>query len=316
MIALVVTACAALVVLAPVAVSAQDGYPKETINILHGFGAGGPSDLAVRLLLRPAERILGKPIVVLNKPGAASAISLTELKNAKPDGYTLGSLLISGLIAQHMQTVGYDVTRDFTPIIQFSTLEYAVSVRPDAPWKTFRELVDHAKQHPGKVNFSTAGTGNPQSLVITRLGKKHGIKWTQVPFNSGAENITAVLGGHVSFGSTSSEFIPHALAGRVRLLAVMHEKRLPKFPDVPTLKELGYDMVAPTVQAVLGPKNLPRPIVDKLHDAFKKAMADPEFIKGMEAVQPVFYRGPDELAQFLKQTSDEWGPVIREASSR
>jgi tripartite-type tricarboxylate transporter receptor subunit TctC len=292
-------------------VSAQEKYPTKPINFIIGYPAGGTTDVCARPLVAAASKILGQPVIVVNKPGGASVIAVATLKNEKPDGYTIGILPSGAVLSQHMRKVPYDSAKDFTPIVQYAVYLYGLVVKPDSPWKTFKEFIDYAKANPGKIRYSTAGPGTPQHLVMERLARKEKIKWTHIPFEGGPPAIANLLGGHVEASSQTTEWKKNVEAGTLRLLAVYGEKRMIDFPNVPTLLELGYNIIAPSLICVVGPKGLSPQIVEILHGAFKKAMEDPDFIKmGRQLDQPVIYRGPQELGKHLVEMNEEVGSLI------
>ena len=300
-----------MVALAGLAV-AQDKYPSKPINLLVGYPAGGTTDLGARALGVAAGKVLGQPVVILNKPGGASSVAMASLKNEKPDGYTIGVLASGGVISQHLRKVPYDSARDFTPIIQYAVYLYAMVVRADSPWKTFKDFIEYAKANPGKIRYGTGGSGTPQHLVMERLAMKEKIKWTHIPFQGNAPAVAAILGGHVEANPGTSEWKPHVQAGKLRLLAAFGEKRMTEFPEVPTLVEMGYDIVAPSLICIVGPKGIPPQIVQTLHGAFKKAMEDPDFINvNKVGDMPIIYRSPEDLAQHLIQMNEEIETVAK-----
>ncbi len=296
---------------------AQEKYPSRTINFMIGYPAGGTTDVCARPLTNAASKILGQPVVVVNKPGAGSAVAVAMLKNEKPDGYTIGILPSGAVLSQHMRKVPYDSAKDFTPIMQYAVYLYGFVVRADAPWKTFKEVIEFAKANPGKLRYSTAGPGTPQHLVMERLAMKEKVKWTHVPFDGGGPAIAALLGGHVEASSQTTEWKKHVETGRLRLLAVYGEKRMKEFPNVPTLLELGYGITAPSLICIIGPKGLSPQIVDTLHQAFKKAMEDPDFVKiGEQMDQPVLYRNPQDLGKHLVEMNEQVGALIKSLGLR
>ena len=291
---------------------AQEKYPDKPINFIIGYPAGGSTDVCARPLVAAAGKILGQPVIVVNKPGGSSAVAMASLKNEKPDGYTIGILPSGAVLSQHMRRVPYDSAKDFTPILQYAVYLYGLVVQTNSPWKTFQEFIEFSKANPGKIRYSTAGPGTPQHLVMERLALKEKIKWTHIPFEGGPPAIANLLGGHVEASSQTTEWKKHVEAGSLRLLAVYGEKRMRDFPDVPTLLELGYDITAPSLICIVGPKGLSPQIVETLHGAFKKAMEDLDFIKiGQQMDQPVLYRGPQDLAKHLVQMNEEVGGLIR-----
>ncbi|HWU37154.1 MAG TPA: tripartite tricarboxylate transporter substrate binding protein, partial [Candidatus Acidoferrum sp.] len=259
----------------------------------------------------------GQPIVVVNKPGGGSAIGAAYLRTEKPDGYTIGILASGAVLSQHMRKVPYDSAKDFTPIMQYAVYLYGFVVRADAPWKTFKEVIDYAKANPGKIRYGTAGPGTPQHLVMERLALKENIKWTHIPFDGGGPAVAALLGGHLEAVSQTTEWKKHVESGRLRLLAVYGEKRMADFPNVPTLLELGYDITAPSLICIVGPKGVPPKIVETLHGAFKKAIENPDFIKMSDQMdQPVLYRSPQDLGRHLTEMNEQVGTLIKNLGLR
>ena len=282
-----------------------------------GWGAGGATDVTIRALSEAASKTLGQPIVVTNKPGGGSAVGLAMLKNEKPDGYTIGNMSAGGILSQYMRKVPYDILTDFTPIMRFADYTFGLVVRTEAPWKTFKELVEYAKANPGKIKYSTSGAGSFHHLVMEAFSRQEGVKWVHIPYKSGHEATTAILGGHVEVEACSSEWKPYVDSGKLRLLATYNPMRLPKYPDVPTWVELGYNISASSLLGVVGPKGLPRPVVDKLHDAFKQAVDDPAFKKTMDSFDmPIIYRDPDGLLKDMKEIADRWGKLITDLGIR
>jgi tripartite-type tricarboxylate transporter receptor subunit TctC len=296
---------------------AQEKYPTRPIEFIIGFPPGGTTDICARPLVSAASKILGQPVMVLNKPGASSVIAVTFLKTEKPNGYTIGVLPSSAVLSQHMRKVPYDSAQDFTPIMQYSIYTYGLVVQSDSPWKSFKEFIDYAKANPGKIRYGTAGIGTPQHLVMERIALQENIKWTCIPFDGGPPALGALLGGHVEAVSLNPEWKNHVKSGRLRLLAVYGEKRMIDHPNAPTLLELGYKMPIPSLIAIIGPKGLPPQVVDTLHGAFKKAMDDPDFIKISNQVdQPIVYRGPQDLGKHLVQMNEEIETIIRKLGLR
>lgn len=292
--------------------TAQERYPSRPIAFVVGYPPGGGSDVSARALAAAAGKILGQPVVVANKPGGASAVALTGLKGEKPDGYTIGLLPTGPIIAQHMRKLAYDTAKDFTPILQYAELQMGVVVRTDAPWASMKELVEHARANPGKIRYSTAGPGSPPHLVMEQLAIREKLKWTHIPFEGTAPAIAALLGGHVEANADSTFWKPHIESGKFRLLAGFGARRISFLPEVPTLADLGYGVAGQALLGVIGPKGLPPQVVETLHDAFRKAMEDPEFLRAMARMDILTaYRGPDDLARHLVTFNAELEALIR-----
>ncbi len=291
---------------------AQGKYPSKPINFIHGYPAGGGTDIFLRPLLTAAGKTLGQPVVLLNKPGGGTAVALAGLKSEKPDGYTIGSLISGGVLSQHMRKVPYNTVKDFTPIIQCGDWLYGLVVRSDSPWKTFKEFIEYAKANPGKIRYSTAGPGTPQHLVMERLALEQKIKWTHIPFEGEPPALSALLGGHVEASSQAPGWKKYVQDGSMRLLAVYGEKRMQEFPEVPTLLDLGYNITAVGLACVIGPKGLSPQVVETLHNAFRKAMDDPDFIRvARQTDVPIVYRGPQDLGKHLEKMNEEVESLIQ-----
>ena len=289
----------------------QEKYPVRPINLIVGYPAGGSVDVCARPFAMAASKSLGQPIIIINKPGGGSSVAMASLKNEKPDGYTIGLLISGAVMSQHMRKVPFDTARDFTPIMQYGVYLYGLVVRSDSPWKSFKDFMAYAKANPGKVRYSTAGAGTPQHLVMERLAVKEGLQWKHIPFDGGSPAVTALLGGHVEAASQTTEWKKYVESGQLRLLAVYGEKRMIDFPEVPTLLDLGYSIIAPSLGSVVGPKGLSPQVVEMLHGAFKKAMDDPDFIRiSRQMDMPPVYRGPQELAKHLVEMNEEVGSLV------
>jgi tripartite-type tricarboxylate transporter receptor subunit TctC len=185
--------------------------------------------------------------------------------------------------------------------MQHASTESGVAVKADSPFKTLKDLVEFTKKNPGKVTYSTLGVGSPMHLSMEFIAKHEGITWTHVPYGGSMPAVTALLGGHVTATSASTEWKPFVLEGRLRLLATHGEKRMKTFPNVPTLKELGYDFYNDTTFIVVAPKGTPMPIVKKLEEAFHKAFADPEYLDIITKIDHVpHFRNSEETRKFLE----------------
>jgi len=282
-------------------VQAQN-YPTKPIELWVGYGAGGSTDIPARTLADAASKVLGQPVVVVNMAGGGSAVMLGQLKNKKPDGYTIGVLSSGGILSAHLRKVPYHPVKDFDPIMQYSVYQYGVVVKADSPFKTMKEMIDYAKANPNKLKYSTAGVGTPQHLTMMQLGEAAKAKWIHIPFGSGNEAITALLGGHVDAAAQTTEWKAQVDAGRLRLIAILMDKKMDAYPKVPTLKEIGYDITAPSILAIIAPKGLSKDKVKILHDAFHKAMQDAKFKNSLKQFDiPEVYRNTEDTGKFISE---------------
>jgi tripartite-type tricarboxylate transporter receptor subunit TctC len=185
-------------------------------------------------------------------------------------------------------------------------------VRADAPWKTMQEFVKYAKENPGRVTYGTPGVGTNPHLAMEELGIITGIKLVHMPFKGGAEAATALLGGHIDAVSDSTSWGPMVDAGKFRLLVTYSAQRMPRYPDVPTLKEAGFNMVYSSPLFLIGPKGMSKPVVSKLHDAFKKSLDDPDYLSILKKFDmSLNYLGPEDLDKAIRQESEQIKRVVQ-----
>ena len=283
---------------------ARSAYPDRQVTVLVSHDPGSTSDLIARVVAVGAEKALGTRLVIENRGGGGGTVAMAVLANAKPDGYTV-CVAPSDVVVHNalMLKVPYQPLKSFTPIIGMSAAgNTALIVNKDAPWKTFQEFVDYAKKNPGKIKYSSPGVGTAMHAAMEFVGKKEGIKWTHIPYKSASQARMAMMGGHVEACSAGAEFAPSARDGLVRVLVTHGEKRSPQFPNVPTLKDLGYDFTKETIHSVFGPANLPPEILSKLEMAFTKATETAEFKALIEKIDctPAYYSSRD-LDRYLKE---------------
>ncbi len=296
----------AIILIIFVAAQARSEYPERPITLLVTMDAGGVTDLATRALSLNMEKYLGKSIIVENRGGGGGAVGLAVLANAKPDGYTLATTQnVSIIDTPLMQKVTYKPLKSFTPIAVFGYSEHtAVLVKADAPWKSFREFIDYAKRNPGKIKYSSAGVGSGMHVAMEYVAHQEGIKWVHVPYKGTNPSRTAVLGGHVDACSSGMGWAPFVLSGQLRVLATQGQSRSPQFPDVPTLKELGYEFVSEAYHTMVGPAGLSPDVVRKLETAVKRAMEAKEFKTTAENQElTILYMDSKQYDTHLK---DKW----------
>ncbi|MCE5281924.1 MAG: tripartite tricarboxylate transporter substrate binding protein [Deltaproteobacteria bacterium] len=262
---------------------AMAAYPERPITLLAGFAPGGSLDLSARALAKAAEKVLGRPIVIENRTGGTGTVALAAMLAQNSDGYTLCATPSSVLIrVPQMQKVPFKPLKSFRSIFGYASPPLGIVVQNDAPWKSLKDLVADAAAHPGKIKYSTTGVGSTTHAAVEEVAVKEKVRMVHVPFKGGAEALTALLGGHVEFGALTSEFIPSVKAGQTRLLATMGDQRSPKFPDVPTLKELGYDFVNDAVYAIVAPANLSPDIAKQLESAWAQAAKNEQYLAALD----------------------------------
>jgi tripartite-type tricarboxylate transporter receptor subunit TctC len=288
------------------AVRAQE-YPTRPIRMIVPFSPGGSTDLTARLVAREAEKRLGRPIIIDNKPGAAAMIGLNELVGSKPDGYTLG-MTNSGMVTQSLYGVArYNYATDLQAIAQVGEVPFVLAVKADSPWKSVEDLVDYARANPGAIKYGITGFGNTSHLGPEQFALLAKIKMEPVNFDGGSPLIAALLGGHIqAAGNNPVDLKEQVRAGKIRVLMVYGDHRLtdPLYQDVPTAKEKGYDVVVTLWQGVGAPKGLPEAVKKKLGDVFTGLLADPQVRAQVTALglEPAAM-GPDEFG--AKWISDQ-----------
>ena len=263
--------CLAAALHAPSA-SAQT-YPNRPITLISVYGPGSPQDLVTRALAEIVAKDLGQSIVVDNKPGSGVGQSLVFA--AKPDGYTIATGTSGLILVPLMLTVVYDPFKDFTYIMQAASFPIGIAVKADSPFKSWSDVVAHAKANPGSVTFGTPGAGGIARLGMERIQSQSAIKLTHVPFQGPMTIIPAVLGGHIMLQVTGTEWKPQVDAGQMRLLMTWGAVRNPSYPNVPTLRELGYPFDMDVSFGLIGPKGMDPAVATVLHNAFKKALETP-----------------------------------------
>ena len=286
--------------------TARSEFPERQITLTMAGGVGGPVDLTIRVMAPTAAAVLGKPVVVDNKGGGGGTVALGIVATAKPDGYTLvASQNVAIIDAALMQEVTFKPLASFTPICAFGLGENtALLVKADAPWKTFTEFIDYAKKNPGKIKYSSFGAGSGMRVAMEVVAAQEGIKFVHVPFKGAPEARTALLGGHVDACSSTVDWPPFVKGGQLRVLVTHGRQRMAEFPDVPCLKELGYNFVGDAIHSRVGPAGIPSNVVGRLEAAFKKSMETPEFKSVTEKVYIApYFLSSKEYEQHLK---DRW----------
>jgi tripartite-type tricarboxylate transporter receptor subunit TctC len=255
-----------------------DGFPQRPIALWVPWPAGGATDITLRLLAELAGRQLGQKLIVENRGGAGGTLAMPVLQQAQPDGYTIAQMPAPVFRAPHLQKLSWDPIRDTTPIIQVSGVTFGVLVPAASRFRCIDDLLHFAAAHPGELSIATNGVGTTPHSVLDELFARHGLSYIHVPYKGTAEQMVAVSTGQVMAGVNSNGFAPFVDAGRLRLLATFGAQRTRRWPEVPTMRELGHGIVAMSPYGLAGPRGMPAPIVRTLHDAFKTALFDPAHI--------------------------------------
>jgi len=293
---------------------ASAAYPEKPLNYIICFNPGGESDITARIQEQPLKKYFGQDVVITYKIGGGGSIGWTEMLRSKPDGYTISGHNLPHIILQPLERgkAGYQ-TLDLKSIYFFESTPDLLVVRADSPFKTLKDFIDYVKKQPkGVVTVGGSGSSTANDLGTAMLNKTAGIKLTYIPFGGTGSAVPALLGGHVTALMTYST-MGIQYAGKFRPLAIASEERMAVLKDVPTFKELGYDVVEGAYRGVAAPKDTPDEIIKKLAEVFEKVMKDPEVQKKMD--QNGFkteYMGPEASLALVKKKMVEYEAIMKE----
>jgi tripartite-type tricarboxylate transporter receptor subunit TctC len=302
-----------LPLLSLVAAPLHAAFPEKEVQIVIPWAPGGATDLVFRALAASTQKYLGQAVVIVNKAGGGGAVGYTEGMKAAPDGYTLTSAVTPLTILPHQTKTAFTYA-NFEPIINVVSDPSMFLVRSEAPWKSLKEFLDHARKNPGMISVGNSGAGGGVHLVALAFERAAGVKFNHIPFSGGGPSITALMGGHVNAVSVSPpEGVSQLQAGKLRIIALFSEKRFELFPNAPTVKEQGIDFTMGMWRGLVAPKGTPAAAIAKLHDAFKQGMADPLFLKNARDMSVnLEYLGPREFGRLMAEDHEFYGKLVKE----
>ena len=292
---------------------AQD-FPTKPINLVNQYPPGGSSELLAHTFIHLSTEIFGQPMILQTKPGGGGAIGTEFVYQAKPDGYTL---LIGHMNCNTILPVAEGRSRglgELDPVCRLSLGNNLFCVKADSPFKTIKDMIDWAKANPGQLTFGNFGTWSSSDFEWRWLEHKAGIKTRNVPYTGGGPVTIAILGGHIQVGLIGpGSALPHMRAGKLRALAIAGSLRLADLPNIPTMKEEGYDTGLDGVwKGILAPKGTPRPIIEKLAAGFKKMTENKEAIDNFKKLMEEFYYlGPDEFAKYWSENFKIYQDMVK-----
>ena len=292
-------------------------YPERPITFICPWPAGGTADMTMRALCVAAGRQLGQPVVLENRAGASGMLGLKAMASAKPDGYTIGQIPISITRFSQLGSVQLDPNKDLSYLARTSGQTFGVAVRADAPWKTLKDFVAYAKSKPGQATYGSAGIGGATHVGMEEFAMAAGVQFNHIAYKGGAPALQDLLGGQIDSVADSSSWAPHVKAGKLRLLATWGEKRTAEFPDVPTLRDQGYDVVVDAPNGIGAPKGLEPVIEKRLREAFKAAVASPEFTSACAKIDaPLMYLDGPDYAKYVAAVYDKETRLIERLNLR
>jgi tripartite-type tricarboxylate transporter receptor subunit TctC len=318
--ALAASAALILSMLAPAGNAAAEGYPAKPVRLIVPFAAGGPTDVIARIVAQKLSESFGQQVVTENIPGAGGNTGVTMVARAPADGYTILVVSTGFIVNPSMYAkISYDPVKDFAPITLVAASPNVVSVNPDFPAKSLKELVDLVKANPGKYSFAQPATGSTPHLAGELFKQKYALDLVTVPFNGAALAVNSTIGGHTPIAFTA---LPPAMSnikeGKLRGLAVLASKRSPALPDVPTNGEAGVpDLESDTLTGIVAPASTPKEVIERWRGDIVKMVAAPEVKQRLEALgfAPVA-NTPDEFGERIKSEIAKWGKVVRDANIR
>ncbi len=274
------TALCALTAALPLAAFAQ-AFPAKPVKLVIAFPAGGPTDITMRQLAENASKILGQPVIIDNKPGAGGTLPAQALQTTAPDGYTVAQIPLGVFRLGYTTKINWDPIKDIAYVINVTGYAFGIVVPANSPFKNWADFVAYAKANPGKLSYGSTGTLTSPHLTTELIAQKAGIELQHVPYKGSADLMLALQGGQLMAGADSTGFAPQVEAGKLRVINTWGASRLAKFPDAPTLNELGLDIVQNSPFGIGAPRGTPPEVVRRLHDAFKKAMDDPSYVAAL-----------------------------------
>lgn len=301
--ALAAGALAAPAALWTAAARAQAAWPTQPVKLMIAFPPGGPTDMTMRVLAENASKLLGQQVIVENRPGAGGTLPAQQLLSAAPDGHTLAQIPLGVFRLPYTTRITWDPVKDLTYILGVTGYAFGVVVPADGPIKTWADFVAYAKANPGKLAYGSTGVLTSPHLTMEDIAQRLGLQLNHIPYKGSADLMQSILGGQIMAAADSTGFAPHVASGKLRVLNTWGAKRLAKFPDVPTLTELGIPLVQASPYGIGGPKGMAPALVQRIHDAFRQAMEQPNHVEALakfdQALMPM---NPAEYTRFAEET--------------
>ncbi|TSA05977.1 MAG: tripartite tricarboxylate transporter substrate binding protein [Comamonadaceae bacterium] len=252
--------------------SYAQSFPAKPIRLIIAFPAGGPTDITMRSLADGASKILGQPVIIDNKPGAGGTLPAQTLQTSAADGYTLAQIPLGVFRLPYTTKINWDPVKDISYVLNVTGYAFGLVVPTESAIKSWADYVGWAKGNPGKLTFGSTGTLTSPHLTMELIAQKLGLQLLHVPYKGSADLMQALMGGHIMSAADSTGFAPLVESGKLRVLNTWGAERLAKFPEAPTLKELGLDLVQNSPFGIGAPRGTPADVVKRLHDAFKQVL--------------------------------------------
>ena len=288
---------------APVLTARAQSFPSKPIKLIIAFPAGGPTDITMRSLADGASKILGQTVIIDNKPGAGGTLPAQALQTSAPDGYTLAQIPLGVFRLPYTTKINWDPVKDISYVLNVTGYAFGLVVPIDSPLKNWAQFVAWAKANPGKLSYGSTGTLTSPHLTMELIAQKLGIELLHVPYKGSADLTQAIMGGQIMAAADSTGFAPLVESGKLRVLNTWGDQRLAKFPDAPTLKELGLDLVQNSPFGIGAPRGTPADVIKRLHDAFKVVMEQDSYKAALARYDMVpIYMSSEAYKKFAQET--------------
>jgi tripartite-type tricarboxylate transporter receptor subunit TctC len=285
------------------AAAQAQSFPTRAIKLVIAFPAGGPTDITMRVLADNASKVLGQPVIVENKPGAGGTLPALHLQSSAADGYTVGQIPLGVFRLPYTTKISWDPIKDISYVLNVTGYAFGVVVPTDSPLKTWADFVAWAKANPGKLSYGSTGTMTSPHLTMELIAQKLELDLLHIPYKGSADLMQSIMGNNIMAAADSTGFAPQVQAGKLRVLNTWGAERLAKFPDAPTLKELGLDIVQNSPFGIGAPKGTPADVVKRLHDAFKQAMEQDNYKTALARYDMVpIYMNTAAYTRFAQET--------------
>lgn len=292
-------------------------FPTRAITVVVPYPPGGQTDQHLRILADEAARTLGQPVLIQNRPGGSATFSAPALRQAAPDGYTLGILPLSVFREPHINRTDYDPRKDFSYLLLMTDYLFGLAVRTDAPWRGWSDLRDAALKAPGRISVGGTGANGSARILVEEASEAAGLSFNFVPFKGDAEVAQALLAGHIDAAVLGGTAMPHIAAGKMRYLVNLMASRAERLPQLPTLQEQGVKAWMESPYGLAGPRGLPPDVARTLHDAFRRALESPAGLQAIEQLnQKLRYLGPQDYAVYAQQAYEREGQKVQRLRQR
>lgn len=292
-------------------------FPERPVTIVIPYAPGGATDSLIRSLIPSVSKSLDQPVLVENKPGASGLLGANQMMQASPAGYSLAILPEAAFRLPQLQKSAFDPLQDLSYITHIAGYAFGFAVHADTPWRSWRDFVADARKRPGKINYGSAGLYSTMHFTMEELMQKAGIELNHIPYKGEADIVASLLGRHVDVGTASGPLTPHVASGKLRILHMWSAKRTKRYPDIPTLHDLGYAMESMAPFGLVGPRNMDPAVVKVLHDAFHKALHLPEGQAALERVDlENAYLNSADYARFAREQFERQRQLIERLKIR